>query len=362
MKKSKNVYDLLNDISFNIEDYEKEELNDMEKKKIKNEFNKNKKKKFNFKKFGSIAAAILLTLSVLSQTSFGKDVYARAESKISEISYSIGRALNIERDIESYSNIINQTVVDNGVEIKLVEFIMDKDEFVFSTFTDTGTPTVGNNFEYDIFINGKKLAILPIGGGTATTSGELPINTHTIEFKDTDINIEEDLDIKIIFRDLTSYIVGDSKEDIIENSIKGKWEFEFRANSKELTANTYSLPLDYLFNIGKQKYKLEEFRHNPINQKIYATSQDEYEVSHDIILRGYDDLGNKVEFDFYRYKDKELIFDYSNYSNEGKDLSDDAKSITLIPYAAEYPNEAGGITSNYEQVGEEFTISLKENR
>jgi hypothetical protein len=232
MKKSKNVYDLLNDISFDIEDYEKEELNDMEKKKIKNEFNKNKKKKFNFKKFGSIAAAILLTLSVLSQTSFGKDVYASAESKILEISYYIGRALNIERDIESYSNIINQTVEDNGVEIKLVEFIMDKDEFVFSTVTDTGTPAVGNNFEYDIFINGKKLAILPIGGGTATTSGELPINTHTIEFKDTDINIEEDLDIKIVFRNLTSYIVGDSKEDIIENSIKGEWEFEFRANSK----------------------------------------------------------------------------------------------------------------------------------
>jgi hypothetical protein len=114
-----------------------------------------------------------------------------------------------------------------------------------------------------------------------------------------------------------------------------------------------------LFNIGEQKYKLEEFRHNPVNQKIYGTSQNEYEVSHDIILRGYDDLGNKVEFDSYRYKDKELIFHYSNYSNEGNDLSDDAKSITLIPYAAEYPKETGGITSNYEQVGEEFIINLQ---
>ena len=156
MKNSKNIYDLLNEMDFDIEDYKKEELNDIEKKKIKKDFNKNRKKKYYFKKIVAIAAALLLTVGVLSQTGLGKDVYARAESKISEISYSIGRALGTERDITSYSDIINQTVEDNGVEIKLLEFIMDKDEFVFSTITDTGTTLDGIDFEYDIFINGKK--------------------------------------------------------------------------------------------------------------------------------------------------------------------------------------------------------------
>ena len=62
MKKPKNIYDLLNNMDFDIDDYEKEELNDMEKKKFKNEFRKNNKKKFNFKKFGSIAVALLLSI------------------------------------------------------------------------------------------------------------------------------------------------------------------------------------------------------------------------------------------------------------------------------------------------------------
>lgn len=366
MKKSKNIYDLLNEIDFDIEDYEKEELKDIEKKKMKKNFNKSRKKKYNFKKIVAIAAALLLTVGVLSQTSLGKDVYARAESKISEISYSIGRVFRTKRDITPYSEIINQTVEDNGVEIKLLEFIIDKDEFIFSTVTDTGTQADMSNFEYDIFINGKILNILPIGGGTITASGPLPVNTHTAEFKDTDIDIDGDLDIKIVLRDLTSYTVGDSIEDIKENSIEGKWEFEFRANGSELTANTYSLPLDYSFNLGEQKYQLEEFRYNPVNQKIYGTSHGEYELSHFVKLMGYDDLGNKVEFGLHRYrhKEKEIIFNYDSIYNEGRDLSDNAELITLAPYAVEFSKEKGINSNNYkhfyEQVGKEFTISLKE--
>lgn len=359
MKKNKNIYDILNDTNFDIEDYKREELSDIEKKKIKNKFKKSKKKKFNFKKFGSIAVAILLTVGVLSQTNLGKNVYAAAESKLSEITYSIGYVLNIERDIEKYSNVINKTIENNNVEIRLTDVVIDKDELIFSTITDIGTPSDANSFEYDVFVNGKKLKALAIGGGTSTTSGRLPIDTHIAKFKDTDVDIKEDLDIKIVLRNLKSYTLGNSKEDIIENSIKGKWEFEFRANGRALTANTYSLPLEYSFNISEKNYKLEEFRYNPVNQKIYGTAQDEYEFSHIITLMGYDDLGNKVEFDLYRYENKELIFDYSNYSNEGKDLSDDAESITLAPYAVENPKETGAISKNYKQVGEEFTINLE---
>ena len=156
MKKPKNIYDLLNNMDFDIDDYEKEELNDMEKKKFKNEFRKNNKKKFNFKKFGSIAVALLLTVGILSQTGFGRDVYAMAESKLSEITYTIGNALNIERDIEKYSNVINKTVENNGVEVKLTDVIIDKDEILFSTVINTSEPADGVDFDYDIFINGKK--------------------------------------------------------------------------------------------------------------------------------------------------------------------------------------------------------------
>ncbi len=96
-----------------------------------------------------------LTIGVLSQTSFGKNVYAAAESKVLEISYSIGKALGIERNIEPYANVVNQVVEDNGIEIKLTDVIIDKDELIFSTIVNTNKAVDGFRLDYDIFINGK---------------------------------------------------------------------------------------------------------------------------------------------------------------------------------------------------------------
>ena len=50
MKDSKNVYELLNHIDIDLEDYDTEVLNDMEKQNLKNNFRKSRKSRFSFKK------------------------------------------------------------------------------------------------------------------------------------------------------------------------------------------------------------------------------------------------------------------------------------------------------------------------
>ncbi len=52
---------------------------------------------------------------------------------------------------------VNQVVEDNGIEVKLTDVIVDKDELIFSTIINTNKPVDGCDFDYDIFINGKKL-------------------------------------------------------------------------------------------------------------------------------------------------------------------------------------------------------------
>lgn len=356
MKNSKNVYELLNEMDFDIKDYEKEELSDMERKKIKDNFKKSRKKKFSFKKIGSIAVALLLTVGILSQTGFGKDVYAIAESKISEISYSIGEALGIERDIEKYSNVINKTVENNGVEIKLTNVIIDKDELIFSTIINTNNPADGVDFDYNIFIDGGRLIKYGASGssGKIDDSEGLLFANYEVDVKD--IDIEEDIDVKIILKNLSYYTFGESMKVENEKKVRGKWDFEFNANGSELTANTYSLPLDYSFNIGEQKYKLEEFRYNPVNQKVYGKIENfDIENLNDIELRGYDDLGNEVEFYLSRSDKEGFILKYSNLVG---DLSDKGKSMTLTPYAVAMPKESGRLSNGFKQVGEEFTIFL----
>ncbi|HHX59904.1 MAG TPA: hypothetical protein GX707_04060 [Epulopiscium sp.] len=251
MKNTKNVYEALNEVDFDFEDYEKEVLSDMEKKKLKDKFNKNKRKRFNFKKVSSIVAAGLI----------------------------------------------------DGT-----------DNLFFATY------------DADLKFSNIK-----------------------------DIKLDEDIDIKIVLKDIRS-LVGVSNETVIT---KGKWKFEFKANGKELNEGTYALPMDYSFNVDNQKYSLNEFTYNPIKQKIYGSIENmDIDNYNDIKLRGYDDLGNEVEFERSISNKGEVIFEYSNIDG---DLSDQSTSITLVPYSVEFPKENGTMSNDFRQVGEEFTIVLNKS-
>ncbi len=360
MKESKNIYEFLNEIDFNIDDYEKEELSDIEKKNLKKTFRKTTKKKFNVKKISAIAAALTLTIGVLSQTSFGKNVYAAAESKVLEISYSIGKALGIKRNIEPYANVVNQVVEDNGIEVKLTDVIVDKDELIFSTIINTNKPVDGCDFDYDIFINGKKLKNYGASGSSGAIDGSniLYCETYCVDVKG--IDTKENVDIKIVLSDLDYYLYNSEGTAIEEKGkISGKWEFEFTANGSELTANTYTLPLEYSFNIDNIKYILEEFRYNPVNQKIYGRIEGNKSSDYDIKLEGQDDLGNSVHFGMSRMSGNKFILRYENvYGN----LSDEATSITLVPYAVKFPEESGRMSNDWKQTGEKFTIFLNKEK
>lgn len=354
MKSPKNVYELLNEMDFNIGDYEKEELSDIEKENLKYNFKKSTRKKFNVKKFGAIAAALLLSIGVLSQTNFGRNVYATAQSKVSEISYSIGKALGIERNIEPYANVVDQVVESNGVEVKLTDVIVDKDELIFSTIVNTNTAVDGISFNYDIFINGKKLNNYGGTGsfGAIEDSKTLFYATYCISTKG--IDTKENVDIKIVLSDLYYHILN-FDESTTEGKIKGEWKFEFAANGSELMANTYALPLDYSFDIENQKYILEEFRYNPVNQKIFGKVKGESKDAYQLDLRGSDNLGNEVIFFLTSQDGEDLVFKYENIYG---DLSNEITSITLTPYAAKLPKESGRMSNDWKQAGEEFTILL----
>ncbi len=359
MKDSKNIYGLLNQVDFNIEEYEKEELSDIEKHRLKVNFRKRNKKKFDFKKVSAIVAALVLTIGIFGQTNFGRNVYAAAQSKVTEISYSIGKSLGIERNIEPYANVVDQVVEDKGVEIKLTDVIIDKNELIFSTIANTNQPMNGFRFDYDIFINGKRLKSYAASGssGAIDDSNTLFFTTYTIDIKE--IDTDENVDIKVVLKDISYYYIGNRElnegEEIETEQIKGKWKFEFTANGKELMKKTYALPVEYSFNIDNTKYVLEEFRYNPVNQKIFGKVENKSNGFHAIDLRGYDNLGNEVVFYLSTLSGEDFIF---RYQNSNGDLSDEITSITLIPYAAKYPEKSGKMNNDYKQVGEEFTVFL----
>ncbi len=351
MKESKNIYELLNHMNINLEDYEPEDLNDMEKQSLKSRFRKSGRRRINFKKIGAIAAMAVLTLGFFSQTNLGANVYAAAESKIAEISYSIGKTMGIERDIAPYAKVVNQTVEDNGVEVKLSDVIMDKDEIIFSILVNMNKPVDGFRFNDQIFINGRKLTNYGATGssGAIDNSDTVFYLTSAVDAKG--IELSDDIDMKIVLSDLNYYADGSEK------SMKGKWEFEFTANGKELMANTQVFPLDYSFSIDNQSYMLEEFRCNPVNQKIFGKIKGKSKFSYKVDLRGHDNSGNEVVFFLTSVSGEDLVFKYENIQG---DLSDKITSLTLTPYAAQLPEKSGKMSNDYKQVGEAFTILLND--
>lgn len=349
MKNSKNVYELLNCTEFNIDDYDKVDLSDIEKKKLKGIIRRNIKKKHDFSKLATIAAVLVLTFGVLSQTNIGREVYASAHSKLSEFSYSISKGLGIKRNIEPYSNVINQIVEDNGVEIKLTDVIIDKDELIFTSLINIGKTIETSRLDYKIFINGKKLNNYGATGLSYAIDENNGIYYHAYSVDAKGIETKENIDIKIVLYNLHYY------HDSDENEIKGEWVFEFEANGTELMKDTLALPLEYEFFIDNEKYSLEEFRYNPVNQKILGKVTGKSDDTYIIDLRGYDNLGNEVVFYMSSKSDKEIVLKYEDIN---RDLSEDISSITLTPYATILPKASGKMSNDYIQVGEEFTIYL----
>ncbi len=184
----------------------------------------------------------------------------------------------MKKNIEPYANVVNQVVENNGVEVKLTDVIIDKDELIFSTVINTNKAVSGFNLDYNIYINGKKLRDYGGSGLSGAIDDSKTLFHEMYSFEVKGIDTKEDVDIRIVLENFNYYIEGLEKGEIKEERIKGKWEFEFTANGRELAANTYALPLDYSFGIDNTKYILEEFRYNPVNQKIYGKIEDKIEA------------------------------------------------------------------------------------
>ena len=101
---------------------------------------------------------------------------------------------------------------------------------------------------------------------------------------------------------------------------------------------------------------LKEYTSNNIGEKIYYTkTKSKNNVNYDLMLKGTDDLGNKIEFYMSSEVYGEGVFKRDSLQEP---LSKDAKILTLTPYASEFPKKSGKLDSNFVKVGETFVIDL----
>lgn len=350
-----NIYSVLNDAKINLDEYKKEDFNDIEKKLLKKDIRKsiNKSSKLNTRRKVITAAVIV---AVLTGMSFG-NTGAYAMSKINLFSESISSFLGIEKNLEDYNTVINKSVMDNGVTVKLNEVILDDNELLISTNISSDRILKDHeiwNGEMTFYINNKKVKFTGASGGIKnvddnTTQEVLEYDLDSIK----DMDLSGDLNIKIIY----SKMAVNHQDDI-----NGTWKFEFKTNGDKLKIDTKAVNLDYEFDLENgNKYILEKYTNNALGQKVYGKIIDNSanNITYNILLKGYDDLGNKVLFDLSRGRNDEFLLKYENVLVGN--LNEKASKLILIPYAVKMPEQSGKEPSfdEYKKVGDEFTINIK---
>ncbi|NRY59235.1 DUF4179 domain-containing protein [Clostridium beijerinckii] len=345
-----NIYSVLNDASINLDEYKKEDFNDIEKKLLKKNIRKSIKKsrKQNVGR-KIIAAAAIIT--VLTGMSFGNaGVYAI--SKINLFNESISSFLGIEKNLEDYNTVINKSVTDNGVTVKLNEVVLDDNELLIST--NISADRILKNYEFwygemTLYINNKEVKCTGESGSLKQLD-----NYTTQQLAECDLDLIKDMDlsgnlnIKIIY----SKMKIDDSDDI-----DGTWKFEFKTSEDKLKFDTKTVNLDYEFDIQNgDKYIFEKYTGNALGQKIYGKTIDNSETkeTYNILLKGYDDLGNKVVFDIPRGTKDEFVLKYDNLL--AGNINEKASKLILTPYAGKNTEQS---IDQYEKVGDEFTINIK---
>ena len=218
------VYKEFNDMTIELDDYDDEEVDELRSKR----WIKNAKKTVSKRKVKNrIKTMVGMGILFIWIGGYTLPVYAM----MNPILYKIADFIGVNRELETYSDVVNQVVTKKGITVQLGEVLVDNDEIAV-TLKVTSEEILPQYFDVkdaDIYINGQAIEMTKF-------VSEREIDNHTYEFCMKWLGEERfdgDLDIRIIFR-----AFGTNEEQI-----EGRWAFDFKANGEELMVETFEIPV-----------------------------------------------------------------------------------------------------------------------
>lgn len=273
---SQKIYHLLNDITIDLSEYKEEDMGEVAEERWIRNAKRSVRKRSIKKILKPVAAVAILVIG----TGYTLPTYAMTNPLLHKIADFMG----VNKSLDRYSKVINETVTKKGLMIELGEVILDNDEVTVTariTNKDEPLPKDFMLVEGDIYINGKGVRL--DGGGC-----DRQLDDHTLEVAMSTIGVEEfrgDVDIKIIFREFM----------MNEERVRGKWVFEFTANGDELIGETIEIPLEQTLVLpNRGEIIVERYTANKVSQKIYFRKQVP-SFDYQMEFKLYDALGNEFK-------------------------------------------------------------------
>ena len=352
-----NIYDLLNDIEQNVEQYNEETVSQDELHKWKAAFNNNNNNKtarksniYNFK-ISKFVAAVVIVL-ILGGALFTKPAVAC----INLLFYHIEELMGGNTDLSSYSYAIDKTISNYGINIAVGDVIVDDDcLYVSYSVCDENeyqdeNESLTSGVDAMVYVNG----ILVYSGSRGSVK---EIDDHNwvymMEYEVNNKNMDADKEYLLEFY---SYE---------EKETRKIGKVSFIASGNELSKATTDIPVNHeiLLDNGLA-LNLKDYVANPVQQKITfeylgeAVSSETY----DVVLRGTDNLGRKMMFYIASSDGKEgkmvLFYDQNESMLDNSMDMSQVTSFAVTAYESLLPDSDGKIDSEEIQVGEEFVIDL----
>lgn len=365
-----NIYDKLNDIEINIDEYEREDFDDIEKQRVKRNFKKSIKKSINYKKYMAVASVGIISIGILYNTGIGAEAYIAA----SEIGYNIKQSLGIKENLNGYAENVKQSVTKRGLTVRVKEVLLDGDELLVYLEQEYDKELKENEdielISELLYINGKLVNNGVSGYSTKVTKNKKEFILGYKLDKDTILN--EDINVKIKINDAYKWKGIDSEEF---DRILGPWTFKFKVNGSNLVKDTKEVKIDKTINLDNgEKMYIDSYRGNLVNQVITIRQPKRDKTIQldngekvnleegEILLKGKDDLGNKITFVLkegtYSYDGVNILYEYDKSS---KLFDMNASTLKLTPYFKININENGKESEKYKKLGDEFIIDLNSN-
>ncbi|KAA9029132.1 DUF4179 domain-containing protein [Niallia endozanthoxylica] len=341
----KDIYELLNDIDIDENEFEEMEVSEFEKTKVKKALKKslNEKKKIKGWKRNVVASAIIIGLSV---SAFGLSfpAYAGNIPVIGDIFRFLdnGRT-GLYDDYKEYSTEINMTEESKGITVTINDAIYDG-KTVSITYSIESDQDLGN----DPIILGH----LDIKGSTgqagSSTISKVDENHYVGLITASSMNLTNEDTVKIKWK-IESITIPEKQEEI-----KGKWNFALGLDATE--SNTQQLS-DHSVERNGVQVNVGEISITPMSFIVYYDQVVSEEIRNkwhgvDVEIEVKDDLGNS-----YSGEGNGGTGDSEGYnirwSKTFEKLDEKATKLIITPYITlrEYTSENFGsveITDNGE--------------
>ena len=285
-----------------------------------------------------ILAACAVLACVIGMTAVYHQEVRAAWEKITTV---LGRILDIEEDVSSYTEIIGKTIGKDHMTVTLEEAALDgKDLWVAYSTKYVGKEENKPILLTELKINGDSADL----DGTRTqmdSTDKTGIHESLVSHFQTESFIKQTDPVNMEF----SFQSMDQETKTITEIGK----IAFQASAKELESDTKTLYLKDEISINNDRIlRLETFRYNSFGSSITG-NLDEIKENEDYYLIGKDDKGNRIVYEMSNYDNPTITFRQNVMDSQYQRISSAAKTIRLQLYVLD---EAQAGTYVFKKNGE----------